>query len=74
MKIVRESKSESGRIPPHMKIRVQIQEFQNTPILNLGQNTPPPPQKWELSESKSESDRIPPPHKFGQNFGFQTSE
>ena len=41
MKIVRESKSESFRIPPQNENcqRVQIQEFQNTPP------------KWKLSES-----------------------
>ena len=48
MKIVRESKSKSFRIPPPNENcqRVQIREFQNTP-------------KWKLSESKSESFRIP---------------
>ena len=51
MKIVRESKSESFRIPPQNENchRVQIWEFQNTPT----------PMKI-VTESKSESFRIPP--------------
>ena len=56
MKIVRESKSESFRIPPQNENchRVQLREFQNTP--------PPPPAKLKIvREFKSKSFRIPPP-------------
>ena len=55
MKIVRESKSESFRIPPPNENcqRVQIREFQNTPS------------KMKIvRESKSESFRIPPQMKI----------
>ena len=63
MKIVRESKSESFRIPPQNENcqRVQIRKFQNTPPMKI------------VTESKSESFRIPPPPNQ-KNFRFQTSE
>ena len=66
MKIVRESKSESFRIPPQMKIvRVQIQEFQNTPP---NENCQSPnlrvseyhPQMKIVRESKSEFQNTSP--------------
>ena len=38
-----------------------VQILQNTPILNLVQNTPPPPKMKIVRESKSKSFRIPPP-------------
>ena len=66
MKIVRESKSESFRIPPNENChRVQIQEFQNPPKWKLSQSPNPrvseyPPQMKIVTESKSESFRIPP--------------
>ena len=55
MKIVRESKYESFRVPPQNENcqRVQIREFQNTP-----------PKMKIVRESKSDSFRIPPPPKF----------
>ena len=57
MKIVRESKSESFRIPPPNENcqRVQIREFQNTPHQ---------PKMKIVRESKSESFRNSPPPKL----------
>ena len=70
MKIVRDSKSESFRIPPNENCqRFQIQQFQNTPhpkmkivrvqIQEFQNTTPPPP---------------PPPPQIGKTSDFKTSE
>ena len=84
MKIVRESKSKSFRIPPPPNEncqRVQIWEFQNTPPPQKkmkivrefkSESFRIPPQMKIVRESKSESFRIPPPNQ--KNFRFQTSE
>ena len=68
MKIVRESKSESFRIPPQNENcqRVQIRDFQNTPPMKIVRESKSksfriPPQKMKIvRESKSKSFRIPP--------------
>ena len=69
MKIVRESKSESIRIPPQNENcqRVQTQESQNTPQMKIVRESKSesfriPPKMKIVRESKSESFRIPPPN------------
>ena len=62
MKIVRESKSESFRIPPQWKLSE-----------SLNPRVSESPQMKIVRESKSKSFRIPPPPNR-KNFRFQTSE